>query len=351
MDHWRAKLTVLLGELHNAAANASRDARKAWARVQAAAAQSAPARAELAHALSIGASHTRAAAWFMAAALLMAGAGGAIMATPALVLGSIYAMFEARDARQAEGDALRDRLQDSAAALEGVAFIERFRSLDSNRWVFSDGWDNGGFMENDWRSDALSVTREGLAITLDWNRSGGHKIFSSGELQSRQEFQYGYFEARMRVPRGEGLVTGLFTYTQPSGRSTWEEIDIEILGRNTRVMEVTYHIHGRSRQTGIDLGFDAADGFHTYGFEWTEDTLRWYVDNRMVHEVRGARVQDMQRSQRFYLQLWNTAELYRWAGHINPAEAPWVLTVSCMAQARAYRGASLCAEKDELRGR
>lgn len=340
-----SRLTALIGELRACVAKASRVARGAWAGEPA-------ARAELGQALSIGVSHTRGAAWFMAVALLLAGAGASMMATPALVLGAVHAMFEARDARQADGAALRDRLRDSAAALEGVAFIERFRSLDSNRWVFSDGWDNGAWMENDWQREQLSISDEGLAITLDRNGPESAKLFSSGELQSRQSFQYGYFEARMKVPRGEGLVTGLFTYTQPDGRSTWEEIDIEILGRDTRVMEVTYHIHGRSRQTGIDLGFDAADDFHIYGFEWTEDALRWYVDGRMVHEVRGARVQDMRRTQRFYVQLWNSAQLYQWVGLINPEEAPWVLHVSCIAQAREYRGASLCGPGEgDLRGR
>lgn len=333
-------INALIGELNARAAKAARVLDGAWAGEPA-------ARAELNHALSIGASHARGAGWVMAAALLLAGAAGSIAATPALVLGSIHAMFEARETRREEAAALRERLRDAAAEMEGVAFIERFRTLDDNRWVFSDGWNNGGFMENDWRRSALSRGPEGLAITMDWNEQGAAKLFSSGELQSRESFQYGYFEARMKVPKGEGIVTGLFTYTQPQGRSTWEEIDIEILGRDTRTMEVTYHVHGRSRQTGIDLGFDASEAFHTYAFEWTEDALRWYVDNRLVHEVRGARVADLRRSQRFYIQLWSTAELYRWAGHINPEEAPWVLNVACVAQAREYRGASLCTSREE----
>ena len=73
------------------------------------------------------------------------------------------------------------------------------------------------------------------------------------------------------------------------------------------------------------------------------DTLRFYVDNRLVHEVRGGRIEEMRRPQRLYLQLWNSAELHRWVGHIDPSEAPWVLTVACVAQGREYRGVSLCA--------
>lgn len=286
----------------------------------------------------------RGATWFTTAALLIFAAGAAIMATPTLIVGGAISVIQARETRHIEAAEAQARLRDRVAELEGVAFIDRFRSFDRSRWTASDGWDNGRWMENDWQAEQLSFGDNGLTITLDRNSQGGGKLFSSGELQTHEEFQYGYFETRMRVPRGEGLVTGFFTYTQPSGRMTWEEIDIEILGRNTRVMEVTYHVHGRSRMTGIDLGFDAADDFHTYAFEWTPDALRWYVDNRMVHEVTGARVRELTRPQRFYLQLWNSGELYRWVGHINPDEAPWRLRVTCVAQARAYRGRSLCAE-------
>lgn len=273
--------------------------------------------------------------------------GVAAMLAPAVLVGGVaLETLAAREARNAEAEQARDRLRDFQAGRAGdeVTFIDRFRWLDVERWVFSDGWDNGSFMENDWRADRLRVTPEGLSIVLSANPElGAGKPFSSGELQSRESFLHGYFEARMRVPRGDGLVVGLFTYTQPQGRSSWEEIDIEILGRDTRVMEVTHHLHGRSRQTPIDLGFDAADDFHTYAFEWTPDTLRFYVDNRLVHEVRGGRIEEMRRPQRLYLQLWNSAELHRWVGHIDPSEAPWVLTVACVAQAREYRGVSLCA--------
>jgi endo-1,3-1,4-beta-glycanase ExoK len=285
----------------------------------------------------------RGATWFMTVALLMAVAGAAIVATPFLVVGGAISVIQARDTRHSEAAEAHQRLRDRVLELEGVNFIDRFHSLDRNRWTASDGWDNGSWMANDWQAEQLSFD-DGLTINLARNGGGGDKLFSSGEIQTHEEYQYGYFETRMRVPRGEGLVTGFFTYTQPEGRATWEEIDIEILGRNTTVMEVTYHVHGRSRMTGIDLGFDAADGFHTYAFEWTPDAIRWYVDNRLVHEVNGPRVREMTRPQRFYLQLWNSAELYRWVGHINPDEAPWRLNVSCVAQAREYGGRSLCAE-------
>ncbi|MGE0742107.1 MAG: family 16 glycosylhydrolase [Hyphomonadaceae bacterium] len=224
-----------------------------------------------------------------------------------------------------------------------VNFIDRFSVLDTARWRVSDGWSNGEWTENDWRASQARVTPDGLALVMEANPAGEAKRYASGELQSHQEFQYGYFEARMRVPRGEGVVTGMFTYTREEGLRSWHEIDMEFVGRDTTQVELTYFVGGRSTQHIHRLGFDAADDYHTYAFEWTRDAIRWYVDNRMVHEERGRNLARMTREQRLFINLWNTDQLWRWTGNIDPSRAPWTLSLSCVAQAREYRGASLCA--------
>ena len=32
-----------------------------------------------------------------------------------------------------------------------------------------------------------------------------------------------------------------------------------------------------------DLGFDASEGYHTYGFDWQKDSITWYVDGKAVY--------------------------------------------------------------------
>ena len=34
-----------------------------------------------------------------------------------------------------------------------------------------------------------------------------------------------------------------------------------------------------------DLGFDASEGFHTYGFDWQPDKITWYVDGQEVYSA------------------------------------------------------------------
>lgn len=228
----------------------------------------------------------------------------------------------------------------------GEAFIERFDlTSPSARWLVSDGWANGAYMENDWRAGQLLAGPSGLKLVLAPN-PGGEKPLSSAELRTTQAFRYGYFETRLKAPRDPGLVTGAFTFSQADGVVPNNEIDIEILGRNTRQVELTYHVGGKARGHVVKLPFDAADGFHNYAFEWRPGSIRWYVDDVLVHEARGGDVRKLTNPQQFFLHLWGSEMLEEWVGPLNPTAGPWTLEVACAAYSPEYRGRSLCGDDE-----
>jgi endo-1,3-1,4-beta-glycanase ExoK len=223
------------------------------------------------------------------------------------------------------------------------AFIDRLGALDEQRWRVADGWSNGDWAANDWRRSQIRRSPRGMEITLARTR-GGEKRFSSGELQSEDTYRYGYFETRLQAPRGSGLVTGFFTFARPGGEASWDEIDIEILGRDTRSIQLTYYRRGANHITTLPLPFDAAEGEHSYGFEWTPRVVRWYVDGAMIHEETGANGPLPQSAQRLYLHMWNTETLSDWLGPIVASEGPWRLNVYCIAYAPHSEGVSLCGQ-------
>jgi len=116
----------------------------------------------------------------------------------------------------------------------------------------------------------------------------------SGMLRSRWTGQYGYFEARVKVPAGRGLWPAF--WLNPEDQVWPPEIDImEIVdnGRDTTRNSFHYvHGHGpkktRNMESKLDKsgsyrpGVDYADGFHTFAVEWTEDRVRHFVDDVMV---------------------------------------------------------------------
>ena len=224
----------------------------------------------------------------------------------------------------------------------GVNFIERFDSINEQRWQVSDGWDNGYWNWSDWRRSALHTSPNGLSIIMAPNEPGATKPFAGGELQSQAQYRYGYYEVRMRVPRGDGLVVGFFTYTMPNGKASQQEIDIEFVGSRTNMMEFGYHLGRHSEAQRVHLGFDATEDFHTYAFEWTPGGVRWFVDNRLAHVYANDRTRALTSPERLYLSL-SGSRIAAWTGELNRHGGPWRLDVTCVAQASAYRGQSLCA--------
>ncbi len=235
--------------------------------------------------------------------------------------------------------------QPSAEALAPPAdlrFIDRFESIDRERYWVSDRGPNGTWMENEFRARQLQLEPHGLTVVMEANAEGARHPYRSGEFITLERYLYGYFEARMRVPRGPGIITGLFTYVVAEDAQLPQEIDIEFLGLDTTNLHAAFHVNGRATGERAPLPFDASRAFHTYGFEWTPTALRWYVDNDLIHEMTGPRVEALRRPQNFNVNLWSTEELHQWAGRIEPEGAPWRLEISCLASAESYPGRSIC---------
>jgi endo-1,3-1,4-beta-glycanase ExoK len=223
-------------------------------------------------------------------------------------------------------------------------FVERFVSLDEGFWLVSDGWSNGDWTANDWRRGQVATSpRDGLTLTMAPS-SGEEKPYSSGEIRTLSRYHHGYFEIDMRAARGSGVVSGFFTYTGAPFDDPHDEIDIEILGRNTEEVTLTVFTDDVQNSIVLPLGFDAAEDFHLYAFEWTEDYVRWYVDGALKHEVRQEDFALPTTPQIYYLDLWGSEVLTDWVGRINPEDAPWTLHVACMAYAGSYSGETLCRE-------
>lgn len=102
----------------------------------------------------------------------------------------------------------------------------------------------------------------------------------------KQEFHYGRFEARIKVPEGRGFLPVFSIEGDPSKFGSMPlcgAMDImEILGRDTGVVYGSVH-YGVTNVTEqglyrFSVGDDPATDFHTYSLEWEPGTIRWLVD-------------------------------------------------------------------------
>lgn len=155
------------------------------------------------------------------------------------------------------------------------------------------------------------------------------KPYKGGEIYSQQSYQYGRYEMRMRAAKGSGVLSTFFTYKNGSELqgAYWEEIDIEIFGKNNATQWQSNVIIGTNRPTlkteGVhNAGFSLGDDYHTYVLEWTPNYIAWFVDGVQVRRINGGQfVSGLSNPQSIRFNLW-AANIPEWVGPWNDGILP-----------------------------
>lgn len=220
----------------------------------------------------------------------------------------------------------------AAGQAAAPGFRDDLAAFDKAHWQRSHNWANGWEKNaTGWLAGNISFDGDRMQVSLI-DREVAGRPFASGEYQSRRNFGYGRFEARLKAVAAPGVVTGFFTYTGPHFGKPHDEIDFEFLGKSPRQVQLNYYTDGvGGHETMIDLGFDASEDFHSYAFEWRPDAIRWFVDGRLVHEERGARGPLPSTPGRIYLHLWAGRDLKGWLGTFSYPGHPLTAEFDCVA--------------------
>ena len=112
-----------------------------------------------------------------------------------------------------------------------------------------------------------------------------------GEKAPGFTFKYGYAEARVKVPAGQGLWPAFWTL--PANYDWPPEIDVmEIIGDEPNVTHMHYHYldgAGTHRGPGASwAGPDFSADWHTFGVDWQPGSLVWYVDGVERHRFTSS---------------------------------------------------------------
>ena len=167
---------------------------------------------------------------------------------------------------------------------EGHAYAQ-FRNGMPDGWECADGWTNGSMFNVTWRKRNVTFENEKMQLTISNDLTPSMGIpYAGGEFRSREFYGYGRYEVSMKPIKNDGVVSSFFTYTGPTDNNPWDEIDIEFLGKDTTIVQFNYFTDSRGGHEYIyELGFDAAEDFHTYAFEWHKDKIVWFVDGAEVY--------------------------------------------------------------------
>ncbi|MGC4794181.1 glycoside hydrolase family 16 protein [Micromonospora saelicesensis] len=198
------------------------------------------------------------------------------------------------------------------AAIGPISWQDEFNSpagtpVDQNKWRFDTG--GGGWGNNERQyytnstSNAVHDGQGNLVITARRDNPANYQChygrceYTSARLLTAATFTqtYGRFEARIKIPRGQGIWPAFWMLGTGGGWPDAGEIDVmENIGREPNTVYGTVHGPGYSGGGGITgsrtLGAPLADTFHTYRVDWEPNVITWYVDGVQYHRVDPARL-------------------------------------------------------------
>ena len=164
-------------------------------------------------------------------------------------------------------------------------------SLDESTWTYEYGAHGWGNNEKQYyRKENTSVSDGYLSITAKKEDYNGAKYTSSRIItMNKYETHYGYFEARISLPRGNGIWPAFWMLGANFEEINWPfsgEIDImeAINSENKTYSTIHYnnggssadYSHGSYGNNGHRL--DDRREFHTYSLYWDEKVMIFYVD-------------------------------------------------------------------------
>jgi endo-1,3-1,4-beta-glycanase ExoK len=195
----------------------------------------------------------------------------------------------------------------------GTSFVENFDRLDTSFWYVSDGWSNGSHQNCTWSKKQVSVENGVLQLGFV-EAAAGERNYACGEIQTRARFGYGTYEVRMKTATGSGLNSAFFGYIGPVDQKPHDEIDFEVLGKNTGEVQVNQYISGKGGNEKLVPVANGADkDFNDYAFIWEENRLRYYVNGELVQEVTDS-AKIPSNAQKIFLSLWGSDTLTSWMG-------------------------------------
>ncbi len=172
--------------------------------------------------------------------------------------------------------------------------------LDADKWVHVGGGNGFGNQELEYYTDRLENVRveNGMLILKAIKETytgpdGVRRRFTSGRIRTEGKFSqaYGRFEARIKIPYGQGLWPKFWMLGDGSAPCpACGEIDImENSGRAPSSVHGTIHGPNHSGEAAIGgsyalpAGGRFSDDFHVYAIEWVPGEIRWYVDDVRYH--------------------------------------------------------------------
>ena len=146
-----------------------------------------------------------------------------------------------------------------------------------------------------------AVIQNGVLIITAKEEDFNGSAYTSARITTENLFEqaYGRFEARIKLPSGQGIWPAFWLLGADCDQVAWPqcgEIDImEFRGQEPTKIHGTLHGPGYSAASGITKSYNLENdrfdtGFHVFGIEWTPEYINFYVDDVLYNQITPADV-------------------------------------------------------------
>lgn len=213
------------------------------------------------------------------------------------------------------------------------------------------GWGNNELESYTARSSNVSLDGRGdLALTARKETYRGTdgitRDYTSGRILSKMPIQYGYLEARIKLPVGPGLWPAFWTVGADIYQVNWPACgEIDVMESVNSMSSASGTIHGpttsgSSYHRGGQSSPMVSDGaFHIYAIDWKPDSITWYRDGTSYFTVSKSDLTSGQSWQfnKPHLAQFNLAVGGNWPGPPN-GSTPFPATM-LVDYVRVYKSA------------
>lgn len=174
---------------------------------------------------------------------------------------------------------------------------------DPARWTYDIGtdWGNAQLEYDTARPENVSLDGAGNLTITAREESYEGRNYTSGRINTRGRFEQatGRFEARMRLPSGQGLWPAFWLLGSNFETAGWPacgEIDImEYRGQEPSLLHGSLHGPGYSGGNAVTRSFAVPGApldsvFHVFAVEWTSSTITWMLDDSVYFTVTPSSV-------------------------------------------------------------
>jgi beta-glucanase (GH16 family) len=173
-------------------------------------------------------------------------------------------------------------------------------AVDASKWNLVNKGDGFGNNELEFytnRTDNAALDGDGSLVITAKKEAYMGRDYTSARLESSGKFEhaYGRVEARVKIPRGQGIWPAFWMLGNDISTAKWPncgEIDImENVGKEPTIVHGSLHGPGYSGGNPLSASYTLpngekfADAFHVFAIEWETNVVRFYVDDHL-YETR-----------------------------------------------------------------